>query len=182
MAIIPDTKDWTWVVEKPCPECGFVASALSIAEVGAFVRHSAAAMAVALERADAAERPNDATWSPLEYAAHVLDVLRLYRERLSLMLQTDNPLYPNWDQDAAAIAGRYDERDPLVVAGELLPAASDIADAFDAVEGDGWQRPGRRGDGATFTVHTFAQYLAHDLAHHVWDVTRQSVAEVPVEE
>ena len=23
MAIIPDTKNWTWVLERPCPECGF---------------------------------------------------------------------------------------------------------------------------------------------------------------
>ena len=21
--ITPDTKDWTWVLERPCPECGF---------------------------------------------------------------------------------------------------------------------------------------------------------------
>ena len=23
MAITPDTKDWTWVLQRPCPECGF---------------------------------------------------------------------------------------------------------------------------------------------------------------
>ena len=23
MTIIPDTKDWTWVLQRPCPECGF---------------------------------------------------------------------------------------------------------------------------------------------------------------
>ena len=23
MAIVPDTKDWTWVLERPCDECGF---------------------------------------------------------------------------------------------------------------------------------------------------------------
>jgi hypothetical protein len=22
-AITPDTKDWTWVLERACPECGF---------------------------------------------------------------------------------------------------------------------------------------------------------------
>ena len=21
--IDPDTKDWTWVLDRPCPECGF---------------------------------------------------------------------------------------------------------------------------------------------------------------
>ena len=23
MTIIPDTKDWTWVLQRSCPECGF---------------------------------------------------------------------------------------------------------------------------------------------------------------
>ena len=27
MSITPDTKDWTWVLERPCPECGFEALA-----------------------------------------------------------------------------------------------------------------------------------------------------------
>ncbi len=23
MTIVPDTKDWTWVLERTCPQCGF---------------------------------------------------------------------------------------------------------------------------------------------------------------
>jgi hypothetical protein len=22
VTIVPDTKDWTWVLDRPCPECG----------------------------------------------------------------------------------------------------------------------------------------------------------------
>ncbi len=33
-AITPDTKDWTWVLERPCPDCGFVASDVAAADVG----------------------------------------------------------------------------------------------------------------------------------------------------
>lgn len=29
MAIVPDTKDWTWVLERACPECGFDASSFA---------------------------------------------------------------------------------------------------------------------------------------------------------
>ncbi|HEY5013683.1 MAG TPA: DinB family protein, partial [Acidimicrobiia bacterium] len=32
--ITPDTKDWTWVLERPCPECGFDASAFAREQVG----------------------------------------------------------------------------------------------------------------------------------------------------
>jgi hypothetical protein len=53
----------------------------------------------------------------------------------------------------------------------LTDAAAVLADAFGSVAGDEWQRVGRRGDGAVFTVATFALYLVHDPVHHVWDVT-----------
>ena len=28
VAIVPDDKDWTWVLQRECPECGFDASSL----------------------------------------------------------------------------------------------------------------------------------------------------------
>jgi hypothetical protein len=129
MAISRDTKDWTWVIERRCAECGFAASELRPTDVAGLLRESAAAWPAVLERADVRQRPNDFTWSPLEYAAHVRDVLRLYRARLALMLETDDPLYENWDQDATAVAGRYNEQDPAVVGAELQFAASVAAAA-----------------------------------------------------
>ena len=64
-----------------------------------------------------ARRPTDGRrWStPL----HVRDVLRLYRTRLALMIDVDDPLFPNWDQDVTAVAERYNEQDPAIVAVEL---------------------------------------------------------------
>jgi hypothetical protein len=87
------------------------------------------------------------------------------------MLTEDNPLYPNWDQDATAVAERYWEADPAAVSVELHEAASILADHFERVTGDAWQRSGRRSDGKTFTVETFARYFIHDPLHHIHDVT-----------
>lgn len=173
MPIIPDTKNWTWVLEQPCPECGFDASGFGEKDVAGILRVNAAAWPGVLERSDVRQRPDDATWSPLEYSAHVRDVFRLFRVRLALMLDEDDPLYPNWDQDATAVAERYNEQDPAVVTRELTDAATDLADAFDAVPADGWSRRGRRGDGVSFTVATFAKYFIHDPVHHLWDVRRE---------
>jgi hypothetical protein len=103
----------------------------------------------------------------------VRDVLKLYDHRLTLMLTEDDPLYPNWDQDDTAIADRYDTQDPATVADELAAAAEAIAARFAAVSGAQWDRRGRRGDGAAFTVETFARYFVHDPVHHLYDVTGQ---------
>jgi hypothetical protein len=170
MPIVPDTKNWTWVLERPCSECGFDASTFDATDVAGMIRENALAWPAVLERADVRERPSDSTWSPLEYAAHVRDVFRLYDVRLHLMLEQDDPLYPNWDQDETALADRYNEQDPAIVSAELTEAAASLASAFDGVSGDQWQRPGRRGDGVGFTVETFAKYFIHDPIHHLDDV------------
>jgi hypothetical protein len=170
MPIVPDTKNWTWVLERPCEECGFVAGSFTLEEVASKIRQNAAAWPAVLARENVRERPNDSTWSPLEYSAHVRDVFRLYLFRLGLMLENTDPLFPNWDQDATAVAEKYDEQDPATVSAELLVAAEDLASAFDAVTGAQWQRPGRRDDGTNFTVGSFARYLIHDPVHHLHDV------------
>ncbi|GAA3729905.1 DinB family protein [Leifsonia bigeumensis] len=172
MAIEPDTKDWTWVLGKACPECGFDASTTDERDVAGLLRANVAEWPAVLERSDVRVRPDERTWSPLEYAAHVRDVFRLFAVRLDLMLTQDDPIYPNWDQDETAIAEKYNEQDPLVVATGLGAAGRALAAAFDAVPAEAWSRPGRRGDGAKFTIATFARYLIHDPVHHLWDVRK----------
>ena len=170
MAITPDTKNWTWVLEKPCPECGFDAATFGAPDVAALLRENAAAWPAVLERADVRVRPDDTTWSPLEYSAHVRDVFRIYDYRLGLMQTERDPLFPNWDQDETAVEEKYNEQDPSAVADDLVAAAESLASGFDGVTD--WSRPGRRSDGVEFTIETFAKYFIHDPIHHLHDVSR----------
>lgn len=172
MPITPDTKDWTWVLERRCPECGFDASTLSELDVAALLRANALEWPAILERKNARERPEEHIWSALEYAAHVRDVFRIFAHRLELMLTRENPTFPNWDQDETAVTEKYYAQDPAVVASELVAAGESLATAFEAIPDEAWERRGRRGDGAEFTVATMARYLAHDPTHHLWDVSK----------
>ncbi|MEU3273684.1 DinB family protein [Saccharomonospora sp. NPDC006951] len=169
--IVPDTKDWTWVLRTPCPQCGFDAAAVVPAEVAARLRANAEAWRQVLVAGDVGIRPRPDRWSSLEYACHVRDVCRIYDERLVRMLTEDEPEFPDWDQDATAIEARYDQQNPADVAAELATAADTLAARFAEVSGGQWNRKGSRSDGAHFTVATFAQYFIHDLIHHLNDVT-----------
>jgi DinB superfamily len=172
---VPDAKDWTWVLQRPCPECGLDVQALPRAAVAEMTRANAAQWRTLLTGpGDQRQRPAPGTWSALEYGCHVRDVLRLYDARLTLMLTADGPRYPNWDQDATAIEDRYAEQDPVQVAAELAAAADIIAAKFQQVSGDQWLRTGFRSDGAQFTVESFARYFIHDPVHHLYDVTGAS--------
>jgi hypothetical protein len=149
----PEHKDWTWVLEEICAECGYDASAVDPEDVAALMRSNAASFRAALGRGDIVhERPPVApgaspVWSALEYGAHVRDVYKLTAERLTKMLKKKAPTFADWDQNEAA-------------------------DLLDKVRGDQWQRAGMRSDGAGFTIATFAVYMLHDVTHHLVDVER----------
>jgi hypothetical protein len=179
MTITPDTKNWTWVLERPCPECGFEAGAIAPEQVADLLRNNTEAWRALLAAGIAAgtdslrTRPEPAKWSPLEYACHVRDCNEVYFTRVGLMLEQDDPQYPNWDQDETAVAERYNEQDPEQVLAALVASAERLAARFEAVSGEQWQRSGHRSDGSDFTIDTLARYFIHDPIHHFWDVTGQ---------
>lgn len=169
MPITPDTKDWTWVAERRCEECGVDPSTISTDEIGPLLRRTAERWVSFLaDGRDLTTRPDDSTWAPIEYAAHVRDVIRIYDERLRLMVETDDPLYENWDQDTTAVEEDYLGQDASEVARAIRSDAAALADRFEAVTD--WQRVGRRSDGARFTIERFGRYFLHDLLHHLHDV------------
>ncbi|MFQ4149322.1 DinB family protein [Arthrobacter sp. LAPM80] len=170
MAIIPEDKDWTWVLERSCPECGFSAATATPATAATTIPALLPRWQMALRRANAEERPDPGTWSVLEYGAHVRDVFDVFAARLDLMLNEDNPTFANWDQDQAALDGDYSALDPEDVSKELVHNGLDAADAFGAVPENQWQRRGLRSNGSEFTVVTLTGYFLHDLVHHLHDV------------
>ena len=170
MAVPKDDKDWTWVLQRPCPECGFDASTADVRAVADLLRANAGAWPDLLAHPRAAARPTPDVWSALEYGCHVRDVCRIYDERLQRMLTEDDPLYPNWDQDQTAVDDNYGSQSPETVTEQLLSAAGQLARRFESVTDDQWTRTGRRSDGASFTIDTFARYFIHDPIHHLHDV------------
>ena len=168
--IEPDTKDWTWTLQRECPDCGFDAQRLDIAELPQLLRDHALAWGELLSRPGVTERPASDVWSPLEYACHVRDVHRRFDERVALMLHEVDPEFANWDQDATAVEEKYGEQDRAEVSVELVEAAADVAALYAGVSGEQWQRPGRRSNGSLFTVASIGVYHLHDVVHHLYDI------------
>ena len=171
MPIVPDEKDWTWVLERACPDCGFDTAAVDRDDLAGRIRATSDTWEAILQRPDVHDRPDDDTWSPLEYACHVRDVHRVYAGRVGRMLAEVDPHYDNWDQDVTAVEDRYAEQDPATGAAELAAAGAALGALFAGVTGAAWDRTGNRSDGASFTVDSISRYYLHDIEHHVWDVT-----------
>jgi hypothetical protein len=185
---MPDRSDWTWVLDRPCPQCGYDTATIDRSELAARIRAGAAAWRQALGRGELVhQRPpvepgQSPVWSALEYGAHVRDGHRHSEERLMRLLSEDDPTFPDWDQDRAAIDGDYRSQDPGSVGYALAVSAGRIADMLDRVSGDGWRRAGLRSDGHRFTVESWARYFLHDVEHHLWDVEQGYRALTPDDE
>jgi hypothetical protein len=169
-AIVPDTKDWTWVLERSCTECGFDAAAQDVSGLPRLVHDTAMTWSEVLARSDVAVRPAPGTWSPLEYGCHVRDVHVLFAQRLRSMLDEDEPTFASWDQDATAVASDYGSQDATTVAVELVEAAGTVAGIYATVTDATRDRSGLRSNGDRFTVETLGRYHLHDVVHHLHDV------------
>ena len=122
-----DDTDWTWVLREPCKEGGFDAATIRPKRLAEAVRETASRWPAVLVQPEVAERPKKHVWSPLEYACHVRDVMRLFAERVELMLAQDNPVFANWDQDETAQQDRYWAQDPATAAKQIGKAGEALA-------------------------------------------------------
>lgn len=168
--IEPDTKDWTWVLERSCPACGFDAESVSVAELAGLVDDSTPRWIAALRGDGVSLRPDPQTWSVLEYACHVRDVHRIFAGRLRQMLDETSPTFANWDQDVTALEDDYASQDPQTVTAELKAAAEDVAELYRSLVPEQHARAGLRSNGSSFTVETLGKYHLHDVVHHAHDI------------
>jgi hypothetical protein len=60
MPITPDQKDWTWVLTRPCPECGFDASAFPFEDLPRLLLENAERWPAVLARPAVRVRPDTA--------------------------------------------------------------------------------------------------------------------------
>lgn len=172
-----DDKDWTWVLDRTCAECGYDAHALDRDQLAGRMRAVGGAWRELLGRGPAVSRlrdGDDRTWTPLQYGCHVRDVFELFEERTRSMLKKRKPpTFKDWNQETAAEHGDYAGQDPGKVAYTLASNAGKYADVLDRVDADEWAKEGSRSDGARFSVESLARYALHDIEHHLWDAQDQ---------
>lgn len=165
---LPDTTDWTTVLDAGCDECGYRPhdpAATSDRLASARDRWRAV-----LRRPGVEARPAPRVWSPLEYAGHCRDLIEVLGDRVAAMLDRDEPTYADFDGEQAVVEHEYWRSDPDDLAHRLDAATTRALQILDRVAPADRDRTGRRGDGYVFTVASLCQYIVHDVEHHLHDV------------
>jgi len=106
------------------------------------------------------------------YAAHVRDIQRVYGDRILLMLEEDDPVFPQFNPDEAAWNG-YNQLDASALADDLEAQARRLAGILEELEAGDWARTMTRDGGNDgvyqFTVAGLASYAVHESHHHLLD-------------
>ena len=119
-------------------------------------------------------RPRPDVWSPLEYACHVRDVLKVQKERIQLAIVEDQPAFAPMRREERVVEDRYNEQAPPEVANELADAAAALAQTLEALDDGAWQRTGVYNWPTTQvrTVEWIGRHTVHEARHHLWDIER----------
>lgn len=171
---MPDDRDWFATTREACAECGFDAAAIPTEELASSVRALGDEWRTGfvVGAPSVTVRPDDATWSALEYACHTRDVLAVFASRVTLTLAQDEPELGWWDHEAAVTDEFYNEQDPGAVLADLDLNAEHLATALDAVPAGAWERAGTRRGTERFTIADMARFSLHEGHHHLRDARK----------
>jgi hypothetical protein len=154
-----------------CPGCGFSYPGTSLEaarDALGDLPAQVAAVATAVPAALRSVRPEPDTWSVVEYACHIRDVMvagtiRLYRVRTE-----DRPRFEPIFQELRVARFRYAERDLDAVLAELAANTAGLLDEAALVTD--WERTGSRLPGEDRTARWVLRHALHESVHHVQDI------------
>ena len=154
-----------------CGSCELVYADVTVEEIPHRLRAVTTEIGEAITGMGAAEltrRPDEQTWSALEYLCHVRDVhiastIRLYRTRK----EVDPPIEPVFN-DLRVLRFRYNEADVQGVLHELHATMEGLIDEM--ARTSDWERTFTRQPGERRTARWLVRQALHEALHHLADM------------
>jgi hypothetical protein len=168
---------WQWARAQTdrCPQCGLHPADMERDALGNELLGSAAAWRAFLLGADDGYLrtiPGPGIFSPIQYGAHVRDIQRAYADRILLMMDEDNPVFPQLNPNEAEWDG-YNHLGVVELADDIAAQARRLAEILDTLQPEDWSRTMIRDGGSDgvfeFTVVGLANYAVHESHHHLLD-------------
>jgi hypothetical protein len=167
--------DWVRVQTDPCPQCGHDPARIPVGELGAAGVAEALAWRQYLSEVAPArlrDQPAPGVWSPMQYAAHVRDMFRVFGERIVLAVDDDNPSVPSFVPTGAEF-DTFNDLEPATVAAEIQAQAGRLAAILAGCRAGDWDRTVMRDGVDRFTVGGLGRFAVHEAHHHLLDVNGQ---------
>lgn len=160
-----------------CAECGFEyhLDEAELAGVAIVAGISELAELITDPASNVRSRSEPHTWSPLEYACHVRDVLIVQRERVLLARRRERPSFEPMGRDERVDHDGYSEQEPADVARQLTDTSRLFANVLSRLGPGDWDLTGVYSfpTPAMRSLRWVAVHTLHEVNHHLGDVRRQ---------
>jgi len=162
-------------MDERCTECGYDYGSVRAADAPGQIRSAANELVTVLSDADPAAlaRAPSETWSVLEYAGHVRDVLVVQRERVLMARSNGGQATRPMARDERVRWGEYADCTAEQLRVELVQAAEWLAHSLDLLTEEDWSRTlvYNYPEPAERSLEWLATHTVHELVHHRQDVT-----------
>lgn len=162
-----------------CAECGFDPADLRRADMAVAIRSFGKRYRAPFTRSLPGEdldgivrrSPREGVWSALEYGGHVVEVFRVFDDRVRCALDGREPDEPvvDWEARVAAASAALQREQ---VADDIADTADSLAVTLEELNTDEWRLPTLTGKGREVTVAELATIAVHEGSHHLLDVGR----------
>jgi hypothetical protein len=161
-------------MEDSCAECGFDESSTPPAGVVTGLdrvtpRICAAIRAVPPQRLR--QRPDSATWAPIEYLGHLRESMAFHRWLIERALAEEDPAIPIVDPDQSVADAGYIDADLDELVGQFERRILRLTDRLTVLPHGADQRRLTLGD-LRITVALVARSAWHECHHHLGDIRR----------
>jgi hypothetical protein len=164
------------VMDERCAECGYDYGSVRAADAPGQIRSAVDELVTVLSGADPAAlaRTPSGTWSVLEYAGHVRDVLVVQRERVLMARSKAGQATRPMARDERVRWGEYADCTAEQLRVELALVAAWLAHTLELLSEEDWSRTlvYNYPEPAERSLEWLATHTVHELVHHRHDVTR----------
>lgn len=116
-------------------------------------------------------RPEADRFTLREITAHLADWEPVARGRIGRTRSEEKPFLPNWDEGAAAVAGRYDQTEPHDSLRSFRDRRAETVALLETLGEPEWHRVAERENVGELSIYTqIVLILAHD-GYHLRQVT-----------
>ncbi|MDP9020035.1 MAG: DinB family protein [Actinomycetota bacterium] len=135
-----------------------------------FPRRWRSVLAVLADDPEAAElvrrRPDPSSWSVVEHAWYVADLLEWHRQRVERTRASERPVLADDDPLRWPDERGYRRRELRAALDAITEAATGLAATLERLQGDDWLRVARVGD-EDVTLLDMARHAVHESAYHL---------------
>ncbi|OLE69743.1 MAG: hypothetical protein AUI36_04535, partial [Cyanobacteria bacterium 13_1_40CM_2_61_4] len=171
LSVVAEGWEWVRIQTDACPQCGHNPARTPVHSLGGEGIESATDWGQFLSGVDQGylrTSPAPGVWSPIQYAAHVRDMLRVFGDRILLAVEEDSPIVP-WFDPSEEEWDRYNKLDPGDVASDVAVQADRLAAILEDRRDQDWDRTAVRDGVDHFTVAGMACFAVHEAHHHLLD-------------